>query len=215
MGQCATDTDCSGTPGSCQPTANCYFGPPIPVSNGAASACVVNAFLTDLCGSVGLLPPQANLATALSSRVYFSGHPSEPCPRCVGGVCDGGDRVGLSCTAVGSAQTSIDCPPPAIHFFGALTVVLPSLTTGTSTLPSSGGTFCPGQDPPGAFGQSAARSISEVGVPPGGSTNALALNLAATFCVPATGTTIDFFAQLPAAGALSAAGELDLSSVLP
>jgi hypothetical protein len=94
-------------------------------------------------------------------------------------------------------------------------VVLPNLTTGTSTLSASDGLFCPDQPAPGAFGVSAVRSIIEVGVPPGGSTNALAMDLAATFCVPATGSPIDFFTQLPAAGGLSAAGQLDLSSVLP
>jgi hypothetical protein len=82
-------------------------------------------------------------------------------------------------------------------------------------LSAGDGLFCPGQDSPGAFGLPAARSIGEVGVPPGGSSNALAMDLAATFCAPATGTPIDIFANLPAAGGLSAAGQLDLSSVLP
>ena len=217
MGTCNTDADCvdSGYPGVCQLEAHCFFGPPIPVSDGAASSCVVNAFLTDLCGSVDLVPPQANLATALSSRVYFSGHPNEPCPLCVSGVCDSGDHAGQSCTAVGTAQTSVDCPPAAIHFLGALTVVLPNLTTGTSNLSVADGLFCPDQAGPGAFGIPDVRSITEVGVPPGGSTNALAMDLAGTFCVPATGSPIDFFAGLPAAGGLSTAGQLDLSGVLP
>jgi hypothetical protein len=218
MGTCGVDADCGGhfaAIGSCQLKANCYFGPPIPVPNGTQSACVVNTFRTDLCGSVDLLPPQANLATVLSSRVYFNPIDTEPCPLCVSGTCDGGDNAGQPCTAVGSSQTSIDCPPVSTTFLGALTVVLPSLTTGTSTMSASDGVFCPAQHTPGAFGVPAVRSITEVGLPPGGATNALAMNLAATFCVPATGTPIDFFAQLPAAGALSAAGQLDLSSVLP
>ncbi len=217
MGHCTSDVDCAPYAGfgTCELEANCYFGPPMPVFNGPESACVINTFLTDLCGSVALLPPQANLATVLSSRVYFNPNGAEPCPRCISGTCDGGDNVGQACTAVGSLQTSLDCPPLSFRFLGALTVVLPNLTTGTSTLSAGDGLFCPGQDSPGAFGVAEARSISEVGVAPGGSSNALAMDLAATFCAPATGTPIDIFANLPAAGGLSAAGQLDLSSVLP
>ena len=217
MGLCTADTDCApfAGPGSCALEANCYFGPPMPVFNGPESACVINTFLTDLCGSVALLPPQANLTTVLSSRVYFNPNGTEPCPRCIAGTCDGGDNVGKACTAVGSLQTSLDCPPLTFRFFGSITVALPNLTTVTSSLSASDGLFCSGQDSPGAFGVAAARTISEVGVPPLGSTNALALNLAATFCVPATNTPIDIFGNFPAAGALSAAGQIDLSSVLP
>jgi hypothetical protein len=118
MGRCSVDTDCGGefaAIGSGQLKANCYFGPPIPVPNGGLSACVVNTFLTDLYGSVNLLPPQATLTTALSSRVYFNANPASPCPRCEDGVCTGGDRAGQSCTAVGSAHTSLDCPPTAVR----------------------------------------------------------------------------------------------------
>jgi hypothetical protein len=217
MGLCTADTDCApfAGPGSCALEANCYFGPPMPVFNGPESACVINTFMTDLCGSVHLLPPQANLATVLSSRVYFNPNGAEPCPRCINGTCDGGDNVGKACTPVGSLETSLDCPPLRFRFFGALTVVLPNLTTGQSSLSASDGLFCAGQDSPGALGVSDARTISEVGVPPLGSTNALAMDLAATFCVPATDTPIDIFGNFPAAGGLSAAGEIDLSSVLP
>jgi hypothetical protein len=218
MGSCSVDADCGGefaAIGSCQLKANCSFGPPIPVPMGGLSACVVSTFLTDLCGRVNLLPPQTTLTTALSSRVYVTANAASPCPRCENGVCNGGDRAGLSCTAVGSAQTSLDCPPPATHFLAALTVVLPSLTTGKSTLRSSDGFFCAEQPSAGAFGVTAARSITEVGVPPLGSANLLAMHLASTFCVPATGTILDYLAQLPAPGALSVSGQLDLRGVLP
>jgi hypothetical protein len=217
-GTCTVDADCGGefaAIGSCQLEAHCYFGPPIPVPNGGLSACVVNTFLTDLCGRVNLLPRQVSLTTALSSRVYFTANAASPCPRCESGVCNGGARAGLACTPVGSAQTSIDCPPPPIRFLGALTVALPSLTTGTATLTAHDGEFCANQPSPGAFGVADARKITETGLPPLASTNLLAMHLASTFCVPATGTFLDFVAQLPAAGALSAAGKLDLRGILP
>jgi hypothetical protein len=217
MGLCTTDSDCAPFAGlgSCALEANCYFGPPMPVFNGPESACVINSFLTDLCGSVDLVPPQANLATVLSSRVYFNPNGAEPCPRCINGTCDGGDNVGHACTPVGSLETSLDCPPLRFRFFGAITVALPKLTTGRSSVSANNGLFCAGQDSPGAFGVSDARTITEVGVPPLGSTNALGMDLAATFCVPATDTPIDIFGNFPAAGGLSAAGQIDLSSVLP
>ena len=67
----------------------------------------------------------------------------------------------------------------------------------------------------GAFGISDVRSITEVGVAPGGSTNALEMTLAGTFCVPSAGPLLDFVAKLPGPGALSAKGTIDLSGVLP
>jgi hypothetical protein len=215
MGTCGSDADCADGPTACTPTANCYFGPPIPVPNGPLSACVISAFLSDLCGRVDLLPPAATFATALSSRVYFTGNADSPCPRCESGVCNGGDRAGLACAPVGSAQTSIDCPPPANRFLAALTVVIPDLTTGTSTLSAPGGLLCDGQPMPGAFGLADARTISETGTAPGGSSNLLAVNLAGTFCVPPTGTFLDLIAQLPGAGAITAPGQINLNGLLP
>ena len=67
--------------------ANCYFGPPLPVPNGPLSTCVINTFLTDLCGSINLLPPSATFATALSARVYLTSNETQPCPICAAGFC--------------------------------------------------------------------------------------------------------------------------------
>src|SRR5262249_38168068 len=137
-GTCNYDSDCGGIlPTACALEANCYFGPPIPVPNGGLSACAVNTFLTDLCGQVTVIPPQSTFATALSSRVYLTSNPDSPCPRCESGVCTDGDRAGLTCTPLGSFNTSSDCPPSADHFLAALTVVIPQLTSGTSTISAS------------------------------------------------------------------------------
>ena len=216
MGACFSDVDCGGDGGTCNLDANCFFGPPIPVVASGVGTCIVNAFLTDLCGQVTLLPPAANLATALSARVYVTGGHPTPCPVCMGGVCSYGKRDGEACTPLGSENTSLDCLPDDVNFMTALTVPIASLTTGTTMLSDPAGFFCPGQLAAGAFGLSAARTVSETGVPPGGGTNALAMTLGATFCVPASGNAlVDFLAQLPAAGAVSAAGQLDVSQVLP
>ena len=175
----------------------------------------MNAFLTDMCGSVQLLPPSATLAAALESRIYITGNADSPCPRCEAGVCNSGERAGQACTPIGSGGTSGDCPPQLSTFLASLRVVLPGLSTGPSALSSADGLFCPGQTVPGAFGIGEVRGVSEAGVPPGGSLNALEMTLAGTFCVPSAGPLLDFVAKLPGPGALSAKGSIDLSGVLP
>jgi hypothetical protein len=212
-GTCTSDADC-GQAGACLLKPNCYFGPPIPIPQPIPS-CVVNAFETDLCGQVNLVPPQATFATALSSRIYLSLEPDSPCPRCENGVCNSGERQGNACTPVGVDQTSVDCPPDRVAFVGALNVVIPQLTTATSALSAPDGLFCEGQAMPGALGLAAARQVSETGVAPGASSNALAMNLAATFCISRTNTFVDAIGHFPGAGALSVSGQMDLNGVLP
>jgi hypothetical protein len=216
-GACASDANCGGVPGTCNLDANCFFGPPIPIlAGGTIGACVVNAFLTDLCGQVTLLPPGANLAAALSARVYLTLDAESPCPQCVEGACTAGKNAGQPCTPLGSENTSIDCPPNDASFVTTLTVPIASLSTGTSTLSAPDGFFCPEQTVPGAFGLPDARTVSEMGTPPGGGGSLLSMTLAAAFCVPESGNElIDGLANLPGPGAVSAAGELDLSGVLP
>ena len=213
QGACGRDKDC-GQLGTCGPELRCFFGPPIPVPIGA---CVVNGFLSDLCGSLDLVTRDQTLATALLSMLFLTQNPTAPCPLCVGGVCAGGANDGKACTAVGSLGTSMDCPPSVDQFFGTLTVVVPQLTTGTSTLTSdSNGIFCPDQTVPGAFAFPDARLVTETGIPLGGGGSLLSTGLAATFCVPRSGNgLLDGIGQLPAVGAFSAAGTIDLTGVLP
>jgi hypothetical protein len=197
--------------------ANCYFGPPIPVPNGALSACVMNAFLEDMCGQVTLVPPVSTFAAALSSRVYLTFDGNSPCPLCQGGVCTAGARAGLACTPAGSAGTSSDCPPSPSSFLAVLTVVIPELTSGQSTLTGHDGVFCSGQPGIGALGFQTAASVSEQGSGPTlalGSTD-LSMSVAGTFCIEPTGTFLDAIAGLPAVGALATGASVDLTSVLP
>src|SRR5690606_37762155 len=131
-GACASDADCGGGAGTCPPDANCFFGPPIPgLGAGAIGACVRNAFETDLCGRVSLLPLGATLTSTLSARVYLTGDTVAPCPLCVDGTCTGGKNAGESCTPLGSESTSIDCPPLDETFLATLTVPVTSLSTDT------------------------------------------------------------------------------------
>lgn len=221
---CVSDADCGGSAGTCNLEAHCYFGPPIPLLfGGTLGTCVINAFLTDMCGQVTLLPPAATLATALSARVYLTGDPDFPCPLCVGcaepiepgcGTCTSGKNAGSACTPLGSENTSIDCPPDDVSFLTALTVPIPELTTGTSTMSEPSGFFCPDQTLVGAFHLTPARTVTEIGSPPLGGGGLLSMTLAATFCIPESGNSlVDIVGGLPGVGAVTAAGELDLSQL--
>lgn len=212
-GLCTSDAHCGGGKGTCQYDANCFFGPPIPIAS--FGACIVNAFQSDLCGNVNLLTTQATFATTISARVYLT-NPAEPCPICSGGTCSAGANAGGACTPVGALGTSPDCPPTATAFLGSLTVPITQLGTGTSTIAAdSSGLFCEGQTAPGALGLPAARQVTERGAGFGSSGSLLGMRLAGTFCIPATGTFLDAIAGLPAVGAVSQKGELDLTQLLP
>ncbi|HEY8516516.1 MAG TPA: hypothetical protein VIS07_13475 [Candidatus Binatia bacterium] len=212
-GACTSDAHCGGAPGTCNYDANCFFGPPIPLTS--FGAWVVNAFQTDLCGEVDLLTTRATFATTISARVYLTGNLTEPCPVCVNGQCSAGANAGGACTPVGAAGTSPDCPPADATFFGALTVPITQLGTGTSTITADAeGTFCEGQTAPGALGLPDARVVTESGAGFGSSGSLLGMRLAGTFCIPATGTLLDVLAGLPAVGAVSQRGALDLTQLL-
>ena len=213
-GACTSDAHCGGGKGSCQYDANCFFGPPIPI--GSFGACVVNAFQSDLCGNVNLLNQQATFATTISARVYLTGNNAQPCPVCTGGTCSAGKNAGAACAPVGTLGTSPDCPPADTAFLGSLTVPITQLGTGVSTITAdASGKFCTGQPAAGALGLPAARSVTENGVGIGQSSSLLSMRLAGTFCIPATGGFLDTIAGLPAVGAVSQSGKLDLGQILP
>jgi hypothetical protein len=212
-GACTSDAHCGGGKGTCQYDANCFFGPPIPI--GAFGACVVNAFQSELCGDVNLLNLQATFATTISARVYLTGSTTTPCPVCTAGTCSTGKNAGASCTAIGALGTSPDCLPNDTSFLGSLIVPITQLGTGTSSLSAdASGDFCAGQPAPGAFGVPTAREVIETGQGFGAGSSLLSMRLAGTFCIPATGGLLDTLAGLPAVGAVSQGGDLDLSQVL-
>jgi len=223
-GACATDADCGGVgsaPGSCARDARCFFGPPLPISVPSfppASTCVVNAFQDGACGELNLLTRAVSFKTGVSSRAYSTANVESPCPRCIGNVCQGGENDGGACTPIGSARTSIDCPPLDAAFVGALSVTIDSGTTGTRSLNAADGLFCAGQTSPGAFGRPDARAIVTRGSPLdllGLLTSEAAMTVASPFCIPATGAPlIDLVGGLPGPGAFSVSTRVDLADLL-
>jgi len=185
----------------------------VPISAGAFSTCILNAIRHDICGAADLSDNSTEVSAGLAPRLYVTGDPMSPCPQCSGGTCTAGKRQGLGCTGgVGSKNTSVECPPRDTQFAGRLELVIPSLSTGTSTLTDPDGHFCPGQKHDGAFGvvTGTPTTITEQGSPlasnPGMIFNT---TLAGTFCVPASGNPIiNTNADLPGPGALSATGTL-------
>lgn len=211
-GACTSDSDCGGTE-TCLAKPNCTFGPPLPVPGGAAPVCIVNVFASDMCGSVDILSLDSTLTVELSSRIHIAQNGKQmPCPTCVDNVCVGGDNDGQACTTTSSTLTSKDCPPSKSLFIGSLPVVLPAITTATSTLGGTDPLVCPGQTSPGLLGVSAATSATQTGQAAGLSGE---MSLVSTFCVDATASTLlNSVAGLPSGGALSVTGTMDFSQVL-
>ena len=87
------------------------------------------------------------------------------------------------------------------------------LTTGAVSKTAADGFFCPGQPDPGAFGQLEGKCIAETGMPAGDMTSGTPenANLAAIFCVPATGNAaVDGVSDLPGPGAIGLNGLVQL-----
>jgi hypothetical protein len=212
-GLCTGDADCGGGVGNCQLDANCLFGAPIPVPNPtpALTACAVNVIATDPCGTSNLTTGAASLTLSISARLYLTGDPASPCPRCEAGTCSGGARAGQPCSGgVGSAGTSVDCLPDPTEFLGALDVSPLTLSTGTATLSSADGNFCPAQRTPGAFGTGVvARTIRQRGTPLLGGPSLFSTTLAGNFCVPASqNDLVDNLVDAPGPGSVSAPGTI-------
>jgi hypothetical protein len=212
QGTCSSDADCDGRTGACDSDANCFFGAPVPVPIAGLSVCIMNAVAGDVCGTANLLTNTTSVSANLSSRIYLTGDGISPCPQCVAGSCTAGARHGLPCSGgVGSANTTIECPPRPTQFFGRLDVNLSTLSTGSSTLAHPAGMFCPGQPTPGAFAGEASLVV-ETGAPLLSGGGLFDTTLAGTFCVPATGNeTFDAIADLPGPGAVSVPGTIEVN----
>jgi len=207
---CTSDADCGGKVGACDLDANCFFGTPVPVSLGPLSVCIMNGVASDVCGSANLLTNTTSVSAALSARAYVTGDAASPCPICdMTNHCSAGANAGGMCSGgVGSAKTTIECPPKPSQFFGRLDINLSSLSTGTSTLTDPAGNFCPAQAAPGAFGIPATL-VSETGTPLLSGGGLFNTTLAGTFCVPASGNPFfDSTAGVPGPGAVSVPGTI-------
>jgi hypothetical protein len=215
---CTTDNDCGASAGSCAPDANCYFGPPLPILSpppqGALTTCVLNVIQTDGSGTIDTATGESTVSLPLSSRVYITGNTASPCPKCVCGTCNYGERAGQACSTFTSLGTTNDCPPILHNFQAPLPVTLDPLTTGTAEKTDAGGSFCPSQTTPGAFGQGTAQRIAESGTPGGNLTDNQGHHsvLASVFCIPATGNpAVDGVADIPGPGAIGLNGTARLN----
>lgn len=219
MGLCTTDADCGQGSGNCLLDANCFFGPPIPVSppTPALATCIVNPFASDVCGALDTAALSSSLNFALSTRLYLTQNPAQPCPLCSGGVCTAGDRAGLACSGgIGSFGTSNECPPSASQYVGQIFSNPIQVSTGTSVMNSDpDGFFCPGQAHPGAFGTGVlGRTITQTGALSGGG-SLLASRFAGNICAASSGNPlIDTVEDLPGPISLSFAGTLGVC-ILP
>lgn len=217
MGACQVDADCGNGVNICLAVANCYFGAPIPLRplTPTLSTCVMQAILTDACGSINLDTASASLTVALGARLYLTQDPVTPCPSCQGGTCTAGQRAGLPCSGgFGAENTTVECPPADSKFIGELLVNPLSVSSGTSDMVSDAeGYFCPGQVHRGALGTGVrARRIQQVGtlIVPGGP-NLYTAQLGGNLCAPASGADlVDGVVDLPGPSTASVAGSIEI-----
>src|SRR5206468_4181703 len=189
---CTSDADCGGIGDSCQPVANCFFGPPLAIPNPAIAtlaSCNINVVKTDASGTGNSTTGDASVDIPLQTRVYITANNSSPCPKCNCGTppcsgsgatgCTFGPSKGGACSTnsttgnAATSNTSQDCPPEfgGGLFNGALAVDLNPLTTGSSSVTNISGTgsgnFCAGQVHAGAFGQGSTQCLTETGMAAG------------------------------------------------
>ncbi len=216
---CITAADCASGRG-CIADARCYLGPPSPLPAQGTEACIMRAVAADASGTLDRTTGAAAVTIPLVSHVYLTANAASSCPRCVGGVCNAGQRAGLSCTPVGSMQTTHDCPPPDAQWFAAYATT-PTFQTGNVTVSSSTGVLCApnppvggiGQLTAGAFGLPTTRRIEQAGLAAGDLRDLMPheVRLVAGVCVPASGNGItDGKANFPGPAAASVAGTFRL-----
>ena len=98
-------------------------------------------------------------------------------------------------------------------FNGALSVDLNPLTTGSASMTSADGMFCPNQTHAGVFGRANAQCFRETGSPAGDLTDGMphAATEGTVFCIPQTANqTVNLVADLPGPGATSLPGMAQL-----
>jgi hypothetical protein len=119
----STAPDCTNT--------GCNFGTPLPIPDPAIpslTTCALNTFASPASGTLNISTGASSTSVPLTSDVYLTGNPAQPCPKCVDGVCDRGPRAGSTCTTTSSTGYTRDCP-----------------TGGVGTIASQ----CPGGQQPG------------------------------------------------------------------
>ncbi len=131
--ECTSDAQCPGAGNAC----TYFFGPPQPISTGGVSFCLTNEMSGAIAGTVTPQTGAATFTLPMTIKNYAGGAVDDPCPKCVGGFCSGGQRNGMACTVNGTSalfadDVSLDCPPSFGLQIGVTTSALP-LTTGVET----------------------------------------------------------------------------------
>lgn len=154
-----TDAAPNGCAGLATQACQCMFGPPLPLSAGGTSTCVVNRFASDFSGTTGAIG-EYNVLTSTRALVHLGSLPT-PCPTCngdasprsgnhAGGTCSGGPRNGLACDEDARhsnfGPTSFDCPPSlAGNVSGSGLGLALTFKSGSASLTAgiTNPTFCP------------------------------------------------------------------------
>jgi hypothetical protein len=161
-------------------SCECFYGPPLPLSAGAISVCVVNRYTAPLTGTAniadsGPLAGQGEAATQIEASVHNGPTVDEPCPVCVGdptprdgvrgGTCRGGAKDGLACDVGGTnaffGAMSFDCPPARSANIGNLAIRFERTTTGTVSLGSGPSCTAPGFTTESCFCDTCATDAAE------------------------------------------------------
>jgi len=169
-------------PSSCtgNETCECFYGPPLPLSSGAISVCVVNRYTASLTGTVNIADAGAHAGEGevliqLEAAVHNGPTVDQPCPICQndptardgvkGGTCNGGPKNGQPCDVGGMndffGAMSFDCPPPRGANIGNLMIVFDRATTGTTTLGTGPKCTAPGFTTQDCFCDTCATAAAE------------------------------------------------------
>jgi len=123
-------------------TCECFLGPPQPIGLSGFPVCVLHRLTGPATGTLDVDTSEAAFPVNENLIIHSGITQTEPCPTCVAGVCSGGERLGLPCSAPSAHGTfgpvTLDCPPSvASNISGTgLDVKLP-MTTGAVSLPAT------------------------------------------------------------------------------
>jgi len=218
--ECRSNDEC-GPPESrtaCEPDARCYVAPPTQIAAGVVpgadvTTCIVRAIDADLAGSLDVATGALEWTQAATTRIYLG-----ECPKCVAGVCDGGDNARGACEASDGWETSVDCPPRSENFFVSVPVEVRNSTGEITLTADADGRFCAGQTVPGAFGLPTARTIVQQGMPAGDLRDLAPheIRTVAAACVPLSRSAVaNSIGGLPYPLTFSASATLQLRTPAP
>jgi len=137
-----------------------------------------------------------------------------PCPACVNGMCNSGERAGQACSGgFGPEGTTIECPPGSDDFIGQLLVNPLSVTSGTAEMVAdSEGNFCPGQRQPGIFGTGfSGRRVRQIGNLVPSDPTSITVQLGGNLCLGSSGAQlVDGVVGLPGPSSASVVGSFEV-----